>query len=33
MGPAPTGLAMKRCNPITVWLLWPLLTLGIYHLV
>ncbi|MPY99360.1 MAG: DUF4234 domain-containing protein [Actinophytocola sp.] len=32
-GVAPTGLAMKRRNPITVWLLWPLLTLGIYHLV
>ncbi len=31
--PAPTGLAMKRRNPVTVWLLWPLLTLGIYHLV
>jgi len=30
---ALTGLAMKRRNPVTVWLLWPLLTLGIYHLV
>lgn len=32
-GAAPTGLAMKRRNPVTAWLLWPLLTLGIYHLV
>lgn len=31
-GPA-TGLAMKRRNPVLVWLLWPLLTLGIYGLV
>ncbi len=33
VGAAPTGLAMKRRNPITVWLVWPFLTLGIYHLV
>lgn len=32
-GAAPPGLAMKRRNPVTVWLLWPLLTFGIYHLV
>lgn len=30
---AATGLAMKRRHPVTVWLLWPLITLGIYHLV
>jgi hypothetical protein len=28
-----TGLAMKNRHPVTVWLLWPFLTLGIYHLV
>lgn len=28
-----TGLQMKRRNPWLAWLLWPLLTLGIYHLV
>ncbi|MFI5611441.1 DUF4234 domain-containing protein [Amycolatopsis sp. NPDC051903] len=28
-----TGLAMKERHPVTVWLLWPLITLGIYHLV
>lgn len=28
-----TGLAMKRRNPIAVWLGLPLITLGIYHLV
>ena len=34
MHPAPaTGRAGKRRNPVLVWLLWPLLTLGIYHLV
>jgi len=27
------GLQMKRRNPVTVWILWPVLTLGIYHLV
>ncbi|WP_231104646.1 DUF4234 domain-containing protein [Haloechinothrix halophila] len=32
-GSVPMGLAMKRRNPITVWLVWPLLALGIYHLV
>lgn len=31
--PPPTGLAFKQRHPVTVWLLWPLLTLGIYHLV
>jgi hypothetical protein len=31
--PAAQGLQMKARNPVTVWLLWPLLTLGIYHLV
>lgn len=32
-GPVATGLAMRNRNPVLVWLLWPLLTLGIYHLV
>jgi hypothetical protein len=34
-GPAPvaSGLAMKGRNPWLVWLVWPLITLGIYHLV
>lgn len=27
------GLQMKARNPITVWLLWPILTVGIYSLV
>lgn len=31
--PVASGLAMKGRNPFTVWLLWPFLTLGIYHLV
>ena len=31
--PVAEGLQMKARNPGTVWLLWPLLTLGIYHLV
>lgn len=31
--PGVRGLAMKRRNPWLSWLLWPLLTLGIYHLV
>jgi paraquat-inducible protein B len=33
--PAPiaSGLAMKRRNPIAIWLVLPLITLGIYHLV
>jgi len=31
--PVAFGLAMKGRNPFAVWLLWPLLTLGIYHLV
>jgi hypothetical protein len=26
------GSAMKRRGPVLVWLLWPFLTLGIYHL-
>lgn len=30
---AGDGLQMKPRNPVAVWLLWPLLTLGIYHLV
>jgi hypothetical protein len=30
---APTGLAMKRRNPVAAWLGLPLVTLGIYHLV
>ena len=28
-----TGRAGKSRNPVLVWLVWPLLTLGIYHLV
>jgi hypothetical protein len=32
-GPVATGLAMKRRSPVAAWLGWPLLTLGIYHLV
>jgi len=31
--PVASGLAMKRRNPAATWLLWPFLTLGIYHLV
>lgn len=31
--PVAAGLAMKYRNPVLVWLLWPFLTLGIYHLV
>lgn len=31
--PVAGGLAMKRRNPIAVWLGLPLITLGIYHLV
>ncbi|GHF45647.1 hypothetical protein FHX82_001692 [Amycolatopsis bartoniae] len=31
--PVATGLSMKERNPVLVWLLWPLLTLGIYSLV
>ena len=30
---AASGLAMKRRNPWLVWLVWPFITLGIYHLV
>lgn len=30
---AAEGLQMKTRNPVTVWILWPVLTLGIYHLV
>jgi hypothetical protein len=30
---AVSGLAMKRRNPVAVWLGLPLITLGIYHLV
>lgn len=32
-GQMPTGLLMKRRNPWLAWLVWPLLTFGIYHLV
>jgi hypothetical protein len=33
-GAAPSeGLAGKHRNPFLVWLVWPLITLGIYHLV
>jgi hypothetical protein len=33
--PAPVthGLQMKRRNPVVTWIVWPLITLGIYHLV
>ena len=31
--PVASGLAMKRRNPWLVWLVWPFITLGIYHLV
>lgn len=31
--PVASGLAMKRRNPLAVWLGLPLVTLGIYHLV
>lgn len=31
--PVAAGLAMKRRHPVAAWLLWPFLTLGIYHLV
>lgn len=31
--PVATGIAMKWRHPAAAWLLWPLLTLGIYHLV
>lgn len=31
--PVGVGLAMKNRNPVLVWLLWPFITLGIYHLV
>jgi len=33
MGPVARGLAMKRRNPVGVWLGLPLITLGIYTLV
>ncbi len=33
MSGAPAGRQMKNRNPILVWLVWPILTLGIYHLV
>jgi hypothetical protein len=32
-GGVSTGLAMKRRNPLAVWLGLPLITLGVYHLV
>jgi hypothetical protein len=31
--PVAAGLAMKARNPWLVWLVWPIITLGIYHLV
>lgn len=31
--PVADGLQMKRRNPVAVWILWPTITLGIYHLV
>ena len=31
--PVAAGLVMKPRNPWLVWLVWPLITLGIYHLV
>lgn len=33
VGEAGTGRAMKYRNPWLVWLVWPLITLGIYHFV
>jgi hypothetical protein len=30
--PPGQGLTGKRRNPVLVWLVWPLITLGIYHL-
>lgn len=32
-GPVAQGSAMKRRNPVVVWILLPLITLGIYHFV
>jgi hypothetical protein len=29
---APEGLTGKHRNPVLVWLVWPFITLGIYHL-
>ncbi|WP_410631847.1 DUF4234 domain-containing protein [Amycolatopsis sp. cmx-4-83] len=31
--PVANGLAMKYRHPVLVWLLWPMLTFGIYHYV
>jgi hypothetical protein len=31
--PVATGLAMKNRHPVLVWLLWPTITFGVYHLV
>lgn len=31
--PVAAGISMKERHPVAAWLLWPLLTLGIYHLV
>ncbi|WP_199432615.1 DUF4234 domain-containing protein [Qaidamihabitans albus] len=31
--PVAMGLGMKKRHPVAAWLLWPFLTLGIYHLV
>jgi hypothetical protein len=31
--PVAMGLAMKQRHPVAAWLLWPVITLGIYHLV
>lgn len=32
-GGAGQGMSGKHRNPVLVWLVWPLITLGIYHLV
>jgi hypothetical protein len=31
-GSSGQGLTGKRRNPVLVWLVWPIITLGIYHL-
>lgn len=33
VSPVATGLMFKQRHPVAAWLLWPFLTLGIYHLV
>jgi hypothetical protein len=31
--PVAQGLQLKARNPVLVWIVWPLITIGIYHLV